>query len=142
MLILSVGLPARAPQSGPAERLLNMLNQQRICAAIYATAFSVNVSLCVALAPVHGGTGAAFATSVAIVIESALAVRRRQTATWACTRSSGAGKRELFSLAAFSAANRFTRRRKMLSAAQPPASARAERSARAIGLFPQRRVSA
>jgi len=71
MLILSVGLLARAAV-GPAERLLNMLNQQRICAAIYATAFSVNVSLCVALAPVHGGTGAAFATSVAIVIESVL----------------------------------------------------------------------
>jgi O-antigen/teichoic acid export membrane protein len=49
-----------------------MLNQQRICAAIYATAFSVNAGLCVALAPTYGGTGAAFATSVAIVIESAL----------------------------------------------------------------------
>jgi O-antigen/teichoic acid export membrane protein len=71
MLILSVGLLARAAV-GPAERLLNMLNQQRICAAIYATAFSVNAGLCVALAPTYGGTGAAFATSVAIVIESAL----------------------------------------------------------------------
>lgn len=71
MLILSVGLMARAAV-GPAERLLNMLNQQRICAAIYATAFAVNLSLCVALVPAHGGTGAALATSVAIVLESAL----------------------------------------------------------------------
>ena len=71
MLILSVGMLARAAV-GPAERLLNMLNQQRICAAIYAAALSVNVSLCVALVPVHGGVGAAFATSTAIVLESAL----------------------------------------------------------------------
>ena len=71
MLILSVGLLARAAV-GPAERLLNMLNQQRICAVIYATAFAVNAGLCVALAPEYGGTGAAFATSTAIVLESAL----------------------------------------------------------------------
>jgi O-antigen/teichoic acid export membrane protein len=71
MLILSVGLLARAAV-GPAERLLNMLNQQRICAVIYATAFALNAGLCVALAPEYGGTGAAFATSAAIVLESAL----------------------------------------------------------------------
>jgi O-antigen/teichoic acid export membrane protein len=71
MLILSVGLLARAAV-GPAERLLNMLNQQRICAVIYATAFALNAGLCVALAPKYGGTGAAFATSAAIVLESVL----------------------------------------------------------------------
>jgi O-antigen/teichoic acid export membrane protein len=79
MLILSVGLLARAAV-GPAERLLNMLGQQRICAAVYATALALNIGLCVALIPSHGGAGAAFATSAAIVLESALlfvAARRR-----------------------------------------------------------------
>jgi O-antigen/teichoic acid export membrane protein len=79
MLILSVGLLARAAV-GPAERLLNMLGQQRICAAVYAAALALNIALCVALIPDHGGAGAAFATSAAIVLESALlfvAARRR-----------------------------------------------------------------
>jgi O-antigen/teichoic acid export membrane protein len=71
MLILSVGLLARAAV-GPAERLLNMLGQQRICAAVYAAALALNIALCVALIPDHGGAGAAFATSAAIVLESAL----------------------------------------------------------------------
>jgi O-antigen/teichoic acid export membrane protein len=71
MLILAVGLMARAAV-GPAERLLNMLGEQRLCAAIYATAFAVNVGTCVTLAPTYGGLGAAFATSGAIVLESAL----------------------------------------------------------------------
>jgi O-antigen/teichoic acid export membrane protein len=71
MLILSVGLLARAAV-GPAERLLNMLGQQRICAAVYAAALALNIGLCVALIPQHGGAGAAFATSAAIVLESVL----------------------------------------------------------------------
>jgi O-antigen/teichoic acid export membrane protein len=71
MLILSVGLLARAAV-GPAERLLNMLGQQRICATVYAAALALNVALCVALIPNYGGAGAAFATSAAIVLESAL----------------------------------------------------------------------
>jgi O-antigen/teichoic acid export membrane protein len=71
MLILSVGLLARAAV-GPAERLLNMLGQQRICAAVYAVALALNVALCVALIPDYGGAGAALATSAAIVLESAL----------------------------------------------------------------------
>ena len=71
MLILSVGLLARAAV-GPAERLLNMLGEQRICAAVYAAALAFNVAFCVALIPQYGGVGAAFATSGAIVLESAL----------------------------------------------------------------------
>lgn len=79
MLILSVGLLARAAV-GPAERLLNMLGEQRICAAVYAAALAFNVAFCVALIPQYGGVGAAFATSGAIMLESVLlfvAARRR-----------------------------------------------------------------
>jgi O-antigen/teichoic acid export membrane protein len=79
MFVLAVGLMSRAA-IGPAERLLNMLNQQRVCAIIYAAAFAVNAATCIALAPRYGGMGAAIATSAAIVLESALlfvAARRR-----------------------------------------------------------------
>ncbi|MBX9846284.1 MAG: lipopolysaccharide biosynthesis protein [Xanthobacteraceae bacterium] len=79
MLILAVGLMARAAV-GPAERLLNMLNEQRICAVIYAIAFAANAGVCIMLAPQFGGMGAAIATSAAIVLESAMlfsAARRR-----------------------------------------------------------------
>jgi O-antigen/teichoic acid export membrane protein len=79
MLILAVGLMARAAV-GPAERLLNMLGEQRRCAAIYAAAFAANAGVCIVLAPRLGGLGAALATSGAIVLESALlfAVARRR----------------------------------------------------------------
>jgi O-antigen/teichoic acid export membrane protein len=71
MFILAVGLMARAA-IGPAERLLNMLNEQRVCAVIYAVAFAANAGVCVTLAPKYGGMGAAIATSAAIVLESAM----------------------------------------------------------------------
>ena len=71
MLILAVGVMARAAV-GPAERLLNMLGEQRICAAIYAAAFALNAGACFALAPRFGGLGTAVATSAAIVLESTL----------------------------------------------------------------------
>jgi O-antigen/teichoic acid export membrane protein len=74
MLILAVGLMARAAV-GPAERLLNMLGEQRICAAIYVAAFAANAGTCIVLAPRFGGFGAAFATSAAMVLESALLSR-------------------------------------------------------------------
>jgi O-antigen/teichoic acid export membrane protein len=71
IVIVSVGLVARAAV-GPAERLLNMIGQQKICAAIYATAFAVNLALCLLLIPHLGLTGAAIATASAIVTESTL----------------------------------------------------------------------
>ena len=79
MLILAIGFLARASM-GPAERLLNMLGQQRICAAIYAAAFGFNIAGCLILAPRFGGLGAACATAAAIVLESVLlfaAAKRR-----------------------------------------------------------------
>ena len=69
--ILAVGQLARA-SIGPAERLLNMVGQQRICALAYATAFTVNIAGCVLLAPAYGGVGAAGATAAAFIVESVL----------------------------------------------------------------------
>jgi O-antigen/teichoic acid export membrane protein len=71
MFILAVGLMARAAV-GPVERLLNMLGEQRACAAVYAFAFVLNLVLCVVLIPRIGVKGAAVATSTALIVESAL----------------------------------------------------------------------
>jgi O-antigen/teichoic acid export membrane protein len=74
-----VGLLARA-SVGPAERLVNMAGEQRICAAAYAIAFLVNIAGCFVLAPRFGGEGAAAATAMAFVTESLLlaAIARRK----------------------------------------------------------------
>jgi O-antigen/teichoic acid export membrane protein len=69
MFILAVGMLSRAAV-GPAERLLNMLGERKQCAAVYATAFAVNLALCVLLIPRIGIEGAAVATSTALVVES------------------------------------------------------------------------
>jgi O-antigen/teichoic acid export membrane protein/CelD/BcsL family acetyltransferase involved in cellulose biosynthesis len=79
MFILTIGLLARA-SVGPAERLLNMLGHQAICAGIFAVAFVVNLGGCVALVPRFGGVGAAIATSTALIVESIMlfAVTKRR----------------------------------------------------------------
>ncbi len=71
MFILAIGLLARA-SVGPAERVLNMLGQQRSCALVYAAAFVTNLAGCILLAPRFGAIGAACAVAAAIVLESAL----------------------------------------------------------------------
>jgi O-antigen/teichoic acid export membrane protein len=71
MLILAAGLMARA-SVGPIERLLNMLGEQRACAAVYAAAFVLNLVLCMVLIPRIGVDGAAVATSTALIVESIL----------------------------------------------------------------------
>ena len=71
MFALAVGLLARAT-IGPVERLLNMLGEQKICAAVYGLAFALNLIGCLLLVPRYGGMGAAIATSVALVVESIL----------------------------------------------------------------------
>jgi O-antigen/teichoic acid export membrane protein len=71
MAILTLGQLARAA-IGPAERLLNMLGEQRICALAYAAAFLVNIAGCFALAARYGGAGAACATAAAFATESLL----------------------------------------------------------------------
>jgi O-antigen/teichoic acid export membrane protein len=69
MFILAVGLVARAA-IGPMERFLNMLGQQRACALVYASAFGINVVLCLLLIPRLGATGAALAIASALIVET------------------------------------------------------------------------
>ncbi|MBV9562381.1 MAG: oligosaccharide flippase family protein [Bradyrhizobium sp.] len=79
MFVAAIGLAVRSA-IGPVERLLNMLGHQHICAAAYALSFAMNVVLCIALVPRFGGHGAAAATSLSLVFETALLfwiVRRR-----------------------------------------------------------------
>jgi O-antigen/teichoic acid export membrane protein len=79
MFIAAIGLVVRSA-IGPVERLLNMLGHQHACAMAYASAFVMNVVLCVLLIPRFGGHGAAAATSLALVFETVLLfwiVRRR-----------------------------------------------------------------
>jgi O-antigen/teichoic acid export membrane protein len=79
MFIAAIGLVVRSA-IGPVERLLNMLGHQHVCALAYASAFVMNVVLCVVLIPRFGGHGAAAATSTALVFETVLLfwiVRRR-----------------------------------------------------------------
>jgi len=71
MWILAIGLMARATV-GPVERLLNMLGEQRACAAVYAAAFALNLVLCVVLIPRIGVAGAAVSTATALTFESAM----------------------------------------------------------------------
>ncbi|CAL8980210.1 hypothetical protein RHODGE_RHODGE_02084 [Rhodoplanes serenus] len=77
--IIMIGLIARGAV-GPAERLLNMTGQQRLCAVVYAVALATNLTLCVVLIPRQGIFGAAWATAGAVVVESLLlflVVKRR-----------------------------------------------------------------
>ncbi len=79
LFILSFGLLARSA-IGPAERLLNMLNEQRSCALVYGATGALNLALCIALIPSFGVYGAASANAFALVAESLLmifAVKRR-----------------------------------------------------------------
>jgi O-antigen/teichoic acid export membrane protein len=71
LFVLVLGLLARA-SVGPAERLLNMVGEQRICAVVYATAFTTNLLLCFLLVPRLGLIGAAFSTAIALLVESSL----------------------------------------------------------------------
>jgi O-antigen/teichoic acid export membrane protein len=79
MFIAAIGLVVRSA-IGPVERLLNMLGHQNICAMAYASAFAINLVLCLLLVPRYGGHGAAAATSLALAFETVLLfwiVRRR-----------------------------------------------------------------
>jgi O-antigen/teichoic acid export membrane protein len=71
MFILAIGPLARATV-GPAERLLNMVGEQRACAVVYLSAFLCNIALCVVLIPIFGVAGAAIAISGAMVLEAVL----------------------------------------------------------------------
>ncbi|MGZ5823581.1 MAG: lipopolysaccharide biosynthesis protein, partial [Hyphomicrobium sp.] len=66
MLILVVGFLFRSSM-GPAEFLLNMLGEHKICAVVLATTAVLNIALNLVLVPVFGLIGAATATSISLV---------------------------------------------------------------------------
>ena len=49
-----------------------MLGEQRACALAYAIAFALNITLCLILIPRFGATGAAIATTAAVIAESGM----------------------------------------------------------------------
>lgn len=69
--ILGIGLLARA-SIGPAERMLSMLGQQNITAAVYLAAFIANLILNLLLIPRFGIMGAATGTVIALAGETVL----------------------------------------------------------------------
>ncbi len=72
--IFIAGLLIRA-SVGPAEGILTMAGEQRICALVYALVFVLNVALNFLLIPAVGLAGAAIAIAIAISVEAvALAV--------------------------------------------------------------------
>ena len=81
MFIFAIGLLARAA-TGPAERLLNVVGKQGLCARIYAGAFVFNIAANILLIPHWGIYGAAAATTAAYLVESILLV-------WAMKRGLG-----------------------------------------------------
>jgi O-antigen/teichoic acid export membrane protein len=68
---LLLGVTARAA-IGPAETLLTMTGHQNACAAVFGLTLLLNVALSVALIPVFGLWGAAFATAASILFEAAM----------------------------------------------------------------------
>ena len=64
--ILVIGFLFRSAM-GPAEFLLNMLGEQRLCAAVLLTSALLNVVLNLILVPRFGLAGAASATTVALI---------------------------------------------------------------------------
>lgn len=77
--ILAVAFLARA-SVGPAERLLNMLGEQRTAAKVYFLAFIANLTASLILIPAYGMTGAACSVAIASTVEAValfVAVRTR-----------------------------------------------------------------
>jgi O-antigen/teichoic acid export membrane protein len=71
LFILAIALVARAAV-GPAERVLNMLGEQRRCALVYAVVFVLNLAGCVAVAGPYGSVAVAIVVSTTCVVESML----------------------------------------------------------------------
>ena len=71
MCILVFGFLFRSSM-GPAEFLLNMLGEQRLCALVLTGSAAANIGLSLALVPRFGLVGAAAATSLALMIAALL----------------------------------------------------------------------
>lgn len=65
MFVLAAGLALRAAM-GPVELILNMLGEQKACAAMLFAAAALNLTLNFALIPSYGLMGAAVATAVSL----------------------------------------------------------------------------
>jgi O-antigen/teichoic acid export membrane protein len=79
MFILACGLVVRA-SLGPAEALLSVLGEQKICALVMSFTLAGNIAMNFALIPSFGLMGAATATASSIMLESVLLywiIRRR-----------------------------------------------------------------
>jgi len=79
MLILVVGFLFRSSM-GPAEYLLNMLGEHKVCAAVLFATAMLNIALNLVMVPAFGLVGAATATSLALVAAALMhyvVVRRR-----------------------------------------------------------------
>ncbi len=70
LLILAIGIVVRA-SIGPMDSLLAMTGQQKTAMWVLATTLLCNIVLNISLIPAFGITGAAFATSSAMIIETA-----------------------------------------------------------------------
>ncbi len=70
LMVLLAGIVIRS-SIGPAEALLVMADRQKMCAGIYAVTLAVNVLLNFSFIPIFGIMGAALATSIALMFESA-----------------------------------------------------------------------
>jgi O-antigen/teichoic acid export membrane protein len=99
LFILSIGLLARAAV-GPADRLLNMLGEQKICALVYVCVFALNFIGCLLLIPHFGVTGAAISTSMALVVESItlFLIVSRRLGMHPLAKSPGVGRSEATAL--------------------------------------------
>ncbi|MEM8540209.1 MAG: polysaccharide biosynthesis C-terminal domain-containing protein [Pseudomonadota bacterium] len=69
MFIMVAGVVLRS-SIGPAESLLNMSGNQNICAAVYGIVLVTNIALNFALIPLFGLYGAAWATTIATLLET------------------------------------------------------------------------
>jgi len=69
LFILLLGIIARA-SVGPAESVLTMSGEQKVCAVVYGITLLVNIVLNVTFIPVYGLYGAAFATTFALMFEA------------------------------------------------------------------------
>ncbi len=79
MFVLAAGLVIRAAM-GPVEMILNMLGEQKLCAAVLFGSAGINLVLNFALIPAYGLMGAAFATAASMALGAigmAMVVRKR-----------------------------------------------------------------
>lgn len=71
MFILAAGLVVKA-MFGPAEYLLNMIGEQKLCAMILFTTALINILLNLILIPLYGLIGAATATALSLTLAALL----------------------------------------------------------------------